>query len=205
MSHRDRREPRRGRPGMDAARSVGLQRRPSQSRHHRGAGGAHPIGRRDPRRDGVPGGDRTLGIPPGRRGRGDVPLAPGRGDQRTAARDQRAGAPLLEHVQARALRVGDRIVVTSEVTRRQIVADAKVPIVVSALGVDTGAFARARFDPELHARLAAQGRGACSSTRAASLRKSASRYSRTCSRRYPRHTPSPSPGRGSPAPPSNVA
>jgi alpha-1,6-mannosyltransferase len=66
--------------------------------------------------------------------------------------------PILERIQRRATRVGDRVIVASEATRQQLVEHARSPIIVSRLGVDVAAFASATPNPELHARLAGSGR-----------------------------------------------
>jgi len=66
-------------------------------------------------------------------------------------------SPLLEHIQRRALRVGDRVIVASEVTRRRIAGHVCAPILVARLGVEP-AFGHATPDPALRARLAPTGR-----------------------------------------------
>ncbi len=68
-----------------------------------------------------------------------------------------AASPLLEHIQRRALRVADHVVVASDVTRRRIAGHACAPILVSRLGVEP-AFGYATADPALRARLAPTGR-----------------------------------------------
>jgi len=65
--------------------------------------------------------------------------------------------PLLDRLQRRALRVGDRVIVASEITRRRIAADVRAPIVISRLGVEA-VFAHARPDARLRAHLAPTGR-----------------------------------------------
>jgi alpha-1,6-mannosyltransferase len=66
-------------------------------------------------------------------------------------------APILERIQRRATRVGDRVIVASEATRQQLVEHARSPIIVSRLGVDVAVFASATPNPELRARLAGSG------------------------------------------------
>jgi alpha-1,6-mannosyltransferase len=64
--------------------------------------------------------------------------------------------PVLEHLQRRALGVGDCVMVASEATRRRVAPHVRAPIVVSRLGVEA-TFAHARPDPALRARLAPSG------------------------------------------------
>ena len=66
--------------------------------------------------------------------------------------------PVLDRIQRRAVRVGDRVIVASEATRLRLVDHARAPIIVARLGVDVDAFAQANADPELRARLAGSGR-----------------------------------------------
>jgi alpha-1,6-mannosyltransferase len=62
--------------------------------------------------------------------------------------------PVLNTIQARALRVGRVVLVASDTTRQRIADRAHAPIVVSPLGVAIAEFAAARPSPALRARLA---------------------------------------------------
>ncbi len=65
--------------------------------------------------------------------------------------------PVLNRVQARALQVGDLVVVASESTRTRIVDQTRAPILVSALGVTAAHFVDARPSASLRARLSDPG------------------------------------------------
>lgn len=65
--------------------------------------------------------------------------------------------PLLNRVQARALRVGDLVVVASETTRERIIDQTRAPIMVSPLGITAAHFVDARPSASLRARLSDPG------------------------------------------------
>jgi alpha-1,6-mannosyltransferase len=70
---------------------------------------------------------------------------------------RRPAGAVLGLVQSRALRTPAAILVASEASRAGVAERVRVPVVPSALGVDTATFAAARPDPALRARIAPAG------------------------------------------------